>query len=315
MPLHFAIWIQDNLALANTLFLIHIGVFIFWQPFINRQTQIQTRPAIILFLAIFAVIYLGGGWALALWVIFLSGILSSYRLPKKFDKFVFYTAIIFLMFSLFGGLIPKLITFQQVEAYSHTLANYIGLMLLAIILFTPGRTSDLKNYNSDLLYSFITVVIVILIALTTLLWMLIGKYSYLESLILSFISLAAILIAFNLAFRPNSDFGLFSQYRDRYLLNLGSPFEHTLQKLADVSQREDSPQTYLESAFEELLELDWISGFRWDHGKEQFSSGFSTDHMQRIASQDLDVVVYTKQELNSSMLVHAKLLIQIVDIF
>ncbi len=315
LPLHFAIWIQENLSLANTLFLIHIGIFIVWQPFINSKTQIQTRPTIVLLLAIFAITYLGGGWALAIWVIFLTGILSSYRLPNKLDKFIFYTAIIFLMVALFGGLIPKLITFQQVEEYSYTLVNYLGIILLAIILLTPGKTSDLKNYSSDLLYSFMTVVIVILIALTTLLWMLIGGYSYLESLILSFISLAAVLIAFNLAFRPNSDFGLFSQYRDRYLLNLGSPFEYILQQLADISQREDSPASYLESAFEELLDLDWINGFRWDHGKESYTNGFTSEHVQRVAHQQLDVAIYTQQELSTAMQVHAKLIIQIVNIF
>lgn len=315
LPLHFAIWIQDNLALANTLFLIHIGIFIFWQPFISRKTQIQTRPSIVLLLAIFAITYLGGGWALAIWVIFLTGILSSYRLPNKLDKFIFYTTIIFLMVALFGGLIPKIITFQQVEEYSYTLVNYLGLILLALVLFTPGKTSDLKNYSSDLLYSFMTVVIVILIALMTLLWMLIGGYSYLESLVLSFISLAATLIAFNLAFRPNSDFGLFSQYRDRYLLNLGSPFENILQQLADISQREDSPQSYLESAFEELLDLDWINGFHWDYGNKHFNLGFTSEHMHRVVYQDLDVAIHTQQELSSAMQVHAKLLIQIVNIF
>lgn len=285
-----------------------------WQPFINRKTEIRTRPTIIFLLVILSVIYLGGGWSLTLWIIFLTGILSSYRLTKNFDRFVFYLTVVFLMFSLFGGLIPQLIIEQQTEDYA-LLLNFFGLALLVFILCIPGKTSDLKNYNSDILYSFITVIVVILIALTTLLWMLIGEYDYLESLILAFISLGGLLIAFNLTFKPSSDMGLFAQYRDRYLLNLGSPFEIILQQLADVNQLEDKPETYLESAFGQLLALDWIAGFRWQFNQQTYTAGQSSPHTQPYAFADIEVIIYTKQILNSAMVLHANLLIQIIDIF
>jgi hypothetical protein len=105
-PLHFSIWDQKNPALSKTLFLLHIGLFLIWQPFINHRTQIQTRPTIILILAILGIIYMGGGWAQTIWIVFLVGILSSYRLESLGEKLVFLLLIVYLLIELFAGLIP-----------------------------------------------------------------------------------------------------------------------------------------------------------------------------------------------------------------
>ncbi|HEY3487617.1 MAG TPA: hypothetical protein VGL10_06085, partial [Gammaproteobacteria bacterium] len=105
-PLHFSIWEQKNPALSKAMFLLHIGLFLIWQPFINHRTQIQTRPTIVIILAILGIIYMGGGWAQTIWIVFLVGILSSYRLQSIQEKLIFLLLIVYLLIELFAGLIP-----------------------------------------------------------------------------------------------------------------------------------------------------------------------------------------------------------------
>lgn len=314
LALHYSIWNLEDVAFSNTLFLIHIGLFLVWQPFLNHKTQIRTRPTLILLLSIFSVTYLGGSWAQSIWVVFLIGIMSSYRLNTLADKLIYTSIIIYLLIELFGGLIPKNIRPEE-ALVNVTFIEYLTLAILALIIFAPLRAGSLRNYSSDLLYSIIAVAIVVLIALTTVIWMSEGQYGYYTSLIYSFITLAGILIIFNMIFRPNMEIGLIAQFKDRYLLNLGTPFEAFLINTADIVDRTDDPDEFLKIVFDELTRLGWIAGFTWVTDQSEGSSGQKSEHSNLFKIEDVEVTVYSIHELGQALHLHCKLLLRIIMIF
>ena len=321
LPLHFSIWSQQDPILSKALFLAHIGIFLLWQPFISQKTQIQTRPTIIALLAIFGIIYLGGGWIQIIWIVFLLGIVSSYRLTSTRDKLIYLLIIGLLMLELFGILIPNGLPERLLNSAAHTELipqNYIVYLILSLnilILVLPAKSSSFRNYAADLLYSIITVGVIILIAMATLLWMLLGQYNYYLALIIALLMLAGILVAFNLIFRPGSETSLTAQLWDRYLLNLGTPFETSLIAAAQASEGTEDPTEYLYTALESLSNLDWINGFAWRIDSQKKSVGDSDGYANTLQAGELELVLYSQQPLGTAMRKHALLLIQLVEIF
>lgn len=314
LALHYSVWNLDNIAFSNTLFLIHIGLFLVWQPFINHKTQIRTRPTLILLLSIFGVIYLGGSWAQSIWLVFLIGIMSSYRLNTLADKLIYTSIIIYLLIELFGGLIPKNI--RPEEALVNIIfIEYLTLALLVLIIFAPLKAGSLRNYSSDLLYSIIAVAIVVLIALTTVIWMSESQYGYYTSLIYAFMTLAGILIIFSTIFSPNVEIGLIAQFKDRYLLNLGTPFEAFLIETADIVDRTEDPDEFLKIAFTELSKLGWIKGFSWTTEHTKGSTGQTSEHRDLFKIEQVEISVYSTHELGQALRLHCKLLLRIIMIF
>jgi signal transduction histidine kinase len=314
-PLHFSIWEQQNPLISKTLFLLHIGLFLFWQPFIGHRTQIKTRPTIILILAILGIIYLGGGWAQTIWIVFLIGILSSYRLQNLAEKAVFLVLIIYLLIELFTGLIPYYASAKSELASQTVYIQYLALSLNILALFLPGRITSFRNYNSDVLYSVISITVVVLVAMTTLMWMHYGIHDYYLALVYSMLTLAGILIGFNLIFHSSSEIGLLAQMRDRYLLNLGTPFESFLLETAQISESTRNPDEYLQKAFENLCKLDWINGFEWSSNHAEGKTGLCSGHAYQSDIEDLHVVLHSTHALGPAMTTHSRLLIKLIDIF
>jgi signal transduction histidine kinase len=316
LPLHFSIWNQDDPLLSKTLFLVHIGLFLLWQPFISHKTQIRTRPTIILILALLGIIYLAGGWAQIIWITFLVGILSSYRLSSVQDKLIFLMIISYLLIELFGGLIPQSIPLRREDLLlGPDYVNYLSLAMIVLPLLLPAKRGSFRNYSSDLLYSLIAISVVVLIAMATLLWMTYGGNDYFVSLFYAFMMLSAVLIIFNLIFRPNSEIGLAAQFRDRYMLNLGTPFESFLIEVADLSEKTEDPESYLRSALELLCSLDWVIGFEWRTEWGEGRGGETSGHKTDLEFEDLKILLYSVYPLGPAMKTHARLLAQLVEIF
>ena len=315
LPLQFSIWNSDDPIISKALFLVHIGLFLFWQPFISHKTQIQTRPTIILILALLGIIYLGGGWAQMIWIVLLLGILSSYRLSNLQDKFILLLVVGFLLIALFGGLIPTILVKSDELLISTLSIHYLALGLILLALIMPAKSGSFRNYSSDLLYSIIAIAVVVVLAMATLLWMSYSQYDYYISLILSLMTLASVLIIFNLIFRPSSETSLLAQITDRYALNLGTPFESFLIEAASLSETTDDPDNYLAAAFKSLCSLDWVRGFEWSGERSSGETGSDSDHASEFQFDDLNVTLYSQQKLGEAMKAHAKLLIQLIEIF
>lgn len=310
-----SIWNKGDPFISKALFLIHIGLFLFWQPFISHKTQIQTRPTIILILALLGIIYLGGGWAQMIWIVLLAGILSSYRLPTMQDKLIFLLITGFLLIELFGDLIPSTLLKTSELLISTDSINYLALAVITLAILLPSKIGSFRNYSSDLLYSIIAIAVVVLLAMSTLLWMFYGKYDYYVSLILSLMTLASVLVVFNLIFRPSSDISLLAQFADRYALNLGTPFESFLLEAAALSEQTEDPDDYLQQAFTSLCKLDWISGFEWQAEHSSGGTGSDSNHANEFEFDVLKVTLYSQQKLGNAMQTHAKLLLQLIEIF
>ena len=314
LPLHFSVWNLADPFISKALFLVHIGLFLFWQPFISHKTQIQTRPTIIVILSLLG-IYYGGGWAQIIWITLLIGILSSYRLSSLTDKLLFLFIICFLLIELFSGLIPGTMLQDKQLLVETSFISHLALGAILLVLLAPVKTRTFRNYSSDLLYSILAIAVVVVLAMATLLYMFYGGLEYYISFVYSLVTLTGALIIFNLMFRPSSEVGLVAQFTDRYALNLGTPFESFLIEAAEISEQTSDSDEYLQKAFTSLCKLDWISGFKWQAALSSGETGSESPHHKVFDFEDLKLTIYSHQKLGDAMQTHAKLLIQLIEIF
>ncbi|HEY3487732.1 MAG TPA: ATP-binding protein, partial [Gammaproteobacteria bacterium] len=193
--------------------------------------------------------------------------------------------------------------------------QYLTLGLCTLTFLLPARITSFRNYNSDVLYSIISISVVILVAMTTLIWMNYGIDDYYLALVYALMTLAGIIIGFNLVFHSSSEIGLLAQLRDRYLLNLGTPFESFLLETAQISESTGDPNEYLEKAFDNLCKLDWINGFEWTSNSIRGESGELDGQVYLTELDDLQVKLFSTHELGPAMTTHSRLLIKLIEIF
>jgi len=101
----------------------------------------------------------------------------------------------------------------------------------------------------------------------------------------------------------------------RYLLNVGTPFESWLARLAEAAQREPDPATYLRRATELLADFPWLSGLSWQSPDGAGQLGQFSKHDVQVQEGELRLTVYAKQSLNPAVLLHIYLLAQLIGYF
>ena len=305
---------------SYTMLAVHIGLFLLWQPFLQHTIKIKSSTVLVLMLSVLASLYAGGVWAQIVWCLFLIGMLSSYRLHQWQDRVIYFTAIILTMIHLFASLIPWVLLPKNDQVEILAVARYVALALTLILLLLPFKAGAVRSYSSDIFYAIFTVGVLIFLFMSTALWMAYYQYDYYQALIVSSLTTAVGMILISLIFRPESDVGLFSRYRDRYLLNLGTPFESFLSDIASRVNTTDQVNDFLNNAFNRLLELDWIQGFQWqrtaDEALTELKAVGKTDGARQLIQYDeLSVSLFSDQPLGPSLATHSRLLVYVVYVF
>jgi signal transduction histidine kinase len=101
----------------------------------------------------------------------------------------------------------------------------------------------------------------------------------------------------------------------RYLMSLGLPFEQWVKGLADLAEREREPSRFLALALQNMSELPWIAGLSWQAAHSSGELGARSRFQAEFAFQDLALTFHTKWSLSPALLLHLKLLTQMLGHF
>ena len=98
-------------------------------------------------------------------------------------------------------------------------------------------------------------------------------------------------------------------------MSLGLPFERWVQRLAEFAEQETQPQRFLALALEHVLDLPWVTGLQWESRHGQGEYGVKSGYSAEFSFQDLRLRIYTRWSLSPAVLLHLKLLTQMVGHF
>ena len=314
--LHFAIWKDFGSPLSRSLMLAHLGLFFIWQPLWRRDQRIAFRAGILFVMFTTGFIYWMNWWILCGWIVLLIGLVSGQILESATERRAYLLTLIFLVSELLIRCVTELFQVPNISIGVYNLFKY-GLITLPfiIIILTWKHTPETQIRPIDFFRGITVSMIAAMLAVGSLLNMYYTGIQYPLALFQSLLALSVFLFVLSWLSSPIIGFSGLTQLWERSLMNIGTPFEKWLGELAQLAEQEKIPNAFVNSAMEKLVELPWIEGVRWQVTSEEELHGLKTKYRTDLSAGTFDVSLYTHRAIGPTLLMHCKLLIQLVHHF
>ena len=314
--LHLALWWDFGGALSRCLILAHLGLFLMWQPLWRREHRLNLSSSIVFILATLAfIIWLDWG-LITFWLLLLTGFIGGRVTARRGSRYAYLLALVFLVSEILIGSIPGIIDIPAFNSGAWRALGY-GLLAIPIALFfvpDPKEPDDGRN-SVDFLYGLTVALLTCILAMGSLLSMYITGAEYPVAVIQTILAIALFLLAISWLWTPMAGFSGLGQLWERYLQNVGTPFELWLGRLAELAQGRQTPEEFLDSAMARLQELPWVAGVSWKCGESRGQKGHTTPSLFHFNDDDLQVTVFANRNMGAALRLHGHLLLQLVGHF
>ncbi|MDP1718761.1 MAG: HAMP domain-containing sensor histidine kinase [Burkholderiales bacterium] len=298
--------------------LAHIGLFLMWQPVWRGEGDIEPRYAVLV-VVVGAFLAIGNNWWLmAVWLAVLFGLIggSVPGIAGRGQRLVATLAALYLLSLLLMWVVPQLfVGLGQNDALVMLVRYGLPVLPLAILLMRVETRRSEEPIAVDLFYSVILFLLVVALVLGSFVIKEVSRGSYPLALAQTLFVIALLLIVISWLWNPHGGFSGIGHMLSRYLMSLGLPFERWVQRLSELAEEESQPQRFVSLALQHMLELPWVMGVDWSARLGQGEFGKRTKHFSEFSVQDLRLKIYTRWSLSPALLLHLKLLTQMVGHF
>ena len=312
--LHFSIWLDFGNWISRSLMLVHLGLFLIWQPVWRRDEQISLFNSVLFIVLAFAFVSFLDWGLLFGWLIVLTGFTGGVILTNQQARNTYMVVLAFLTSELILECTPNLFQFP-VSANVRYFFKIALPVLPVFFVLLPSSGKDIRLQSVDILHAIITSTLATLIIFGCLLNMSLSGAEYLISLIETLLTVALFLFTISWLLSPRTGFSGLSQLWTKSLLNIGTPFEQWLSGLSDLSQRQDDPEAFLEMAMEDLVSLPWIEGIVWRIGEVRHEYGKKTKYEAEFKTDNMTVWFHTNTSVGGALYLHCILLVRLLDNF
>lgn len=312
--LHFSIWLDFGNPGSRSLMLIHLGLFLVWQPVWRSDEKISWQNSLIFFFLAIAIVAFMNWWLLFGWLILLSGFSGGRVVINRQERNTYMIVLLFLISELIIKITTSLFEIAIPRGISELFS--IALPILPLIITTlPLNKDNVSMQSVDIIHALATATLLCALIFGSLLYTYLGGLDYLTALVVSMLAIAFFLIAFSWLLSPRAGFSGLSQLWSRALLNIGTPLENWLTGLSNLSQRLQTAEEILEASMDELNTLPWIKGLKWSTHASVGECGGTSKYETIFKSDDLTVIVYAYSWMGGALYIHCNLLIQLIENF
>ena len=316
--LHTALWLGIEHIWARPLLLAHLGLFLIWQPLWRSQTRLSWGNSLfVLGVSLAALVWLNW-WLLAFWVGGLFALVGARAISfyARWQRIFHLLFMAYLLAVLLLYIAPHqfgLPALGEVTANLMTFALPLLLLLMAVLPVEREKPDAVQAV--DFFYVLLLFTLLALLVLGSLAFMTLNQVGYLDALLRTLFIIALALFVLGALWSSNlGPFALQSSF-SRYVLSIGTPLEVWLKQLAADAQRESDPREFLESATANMVEMPWIAGMAWVSAEGHGTLGVSSPHRVELSDEDLNVTLFTRQAIAPTVLLHLKLLVQVLGYF
>ncbi len=311
LALHGAVVAGAGSGIAASLMTTHLGLFFLWQPIWRRDETLDwTTTLIVVLFTAFCAIALD--WLLLFaWVIVLIGIVAGRSLDTRKERYAYMLTLAVLIAELLIGIVPPSFA---IISLNPTVASVFKLVLtlapLCLLVLPPVATPR-ATFPIEFFRGIIIALITALLALGSVVLSYQRGLDYPAALFVALLAVAAFLLFLAWLISPDARSGLGSLW-EKSVLNIGTPFEAWISRLAELSARESSMAALYAAALEDLLGMSWVAGLRSADGALH---GRETGHHVQLASGPVDLTLYAERPIGPALRHHARLLIEILGQF
>ncbi|MDD5403414.1 MAG: sensor histidine kinase [Sulfuricella sp.] len=319
LSLHFALaWGVDGWWSSSAL-LVHVGIFLLWQPLWRGERELGHWHLAWLLLGGGALLLLWNNWwTPALWLGVLVGLVGGdvAGMSGRRQRLGHLLALLYLLAMLLLGVVPHLFADVRGNPALNLMVRYGLLVLPVLIAVLPwGKPQARPFYAVDFFYSLMLFLLVVVLVLGSFAVKMISQSNYPMALAQTLVVIAGALFALSWLWNPHGGFAGGGQLMSRYLLSVGLPFERWLRNLATLAEQERDAQEFLRLAFDDIAALPWVTGGKWQTPSGGGVFGAVSKYSVEFTFHRVNLVLYTRWSLSPALILHIKLLTQLLGYF
>ena len=313
LALQVALMAPGDPSVLASATLVHFGLVLLWQPFVQGSTRVNLGSALVTLAVGTAAAVLTSWLLLATWLLILIGLLGGEQNHGRREQWVQGVVILYLFVALLVGVTPPL--FKVGTAGADTLQAVVtgaGLIPLAL-LFVPAPRHERTEQRFDYLRSLAITLLAFFLAAGGVLWTYRTDTPYTVTLVQTTLFVAGLILVVNWMWRQKASHTMFQVLWNRYLLNVGTPFEHYLVTLSGPASTSLEPGDYLDRAIAAMADLDWVAGVEVRGPAGERLVGRRTDHATEGHDDTAPLIVYTVNDPGPTLRLHIQLLARLVQ--
>jgi hypothetical protein len=303
---------------VRLLWMVALGLFLIWQPFVAGERRISPLQGGILFAVVLASTWFLGPWLLLIWSGALAAAIGGRVLwtERRIERAGYLLAFGYLVGLTIFGVVPEISPVVALDPLlREPLANFMPFLLPLLLVF-PARAPQRRAGDAfDLFYGMLVFLVLAVLVLGALAYMLVGQVSYVESLFKTSLTVAGALLLVAWAWNPRAGFSGIGGAISRYMLSVGMPLEQWLVQLAEESEKEADPARFLDAVMARLQETPWVLGVSWRTIGKAGQLGERTYHPHLYQFEDLVLSVYFRYPPSPSMRWHVEWLLRLAAEF
>jgi len=307
----------DNL-LIHPLILAHLGLFLLWQPLWRGEDEVGLGTLLFIALAALVAMFWLNWWIIAFWLTGMFGLVGArvFAFRDRRTRVLYLSVMAYLLAALLLWVVPILFSAQSAIEPGRVLVWYVLPAFLVIVSLLPVKTTRSDSSETvDFVYSLLLFMLLTLVVLGSLAFMSLGQLDYLEALLRTLLLMGVVMLALGGLWSPRFGFSGLQVMFSRYLLNIGTPFENWLARLTEAAQREPDAGSYLSKAITLMADLPWLSGMSWQSSEGAGQIGVFSEYAVEVRNGALMLKVYARHQLNPTLLLHVRLLAQLIGYF
>lgn len=312
-PLHGVLLTTPDSLAGKGLFLVHVGLFLLWQPLVSAQRVLSWRESAIGLSFAGILGWFLEWWLLAFWLAGLLALFGGRQLIARHTNWFRSCLLGYLLTSLLLWIGPHMVQEPQPKTIALVVLYVIPTLVLLTGLTQANTLQQANERALDFIYSLLLFLLTSFILLGSIAYSLAWHTGYFSGLTQIVLIAGIAILALSWLWRPHAGFQGISILFSSYLLSLGSPFEEWISSLAALARRESSADNFLKLACEELTQLDWVIGTRWSSDNQQGMFGQESSYSADYCYPPLNLTIYSNGSLSPTLLLHGKLVTQVLS--
>ncbi len=307
-----AISFSDNINISRSLFITHFGLFLMWQPVYKREMDFSFIELTVLLGLIGLFLVWLNVWLIPFWVLLLLSLLTGRIFSQGIGRFAYGIAVIVLFLQLTLITTPELFGLHGFSNAVNTTIELVLIFMLVPLLFI--RSEEQRHATHvDFIRGFLIVILTTFLCMGSVLVTFTANIPYIQSLASTILIAAMFLLFMALLWSPRRGFSGLAQLWERYLLNIGGPFEQWISQLSSLEANASlEPDYFLNTSIKYLQERHWISGIQWKTRTDEGLTGERTKYMVRVSDDDVELLLYAYSPIGPALSLHSKLLLSVL---